>query len=199
MKFFANERGTSLVEVLVALVFVVLLGAMSHAWMRAILFSARVQEVAVKAHEAAIMAADVFVREVRMAGFSAGAEVEAVGGADATFVRVAADFNGDGDVADAHETIAYAYDAAKHRLTRATGGGRPQPFVSDVAEAGVVFSFFDAAARQLVPAAAELGSGDRSRVRRIDLALEIEASIPGQPQLAPVHARISTSAFLRNG
>jgi len=137
-----RERGSSLVELLVSTLFLSILMAISYSFARAALMSARVQEVKSEAQEITVMATDVLVRELRMAGFSAaGQPLTAVLAAAPDRVDVATDLNGDGDTDDSNERVEYCYDAAKSQVMRATGGGSPQPLVPNVPLDGLHFRF----------------------------------------------------------
>jgi hypothetical protein len=186
------------VELLAGLLLVSVLSSMAYAWTRAVLLSARVQEQATEVQEAAVMAADFVVRELRMAGYShAGAPLAGVRAAGRDFVSVAADLNGDGDTNDAHERIAYAHNLGRTSLMRATGGGRPQPVVRNVPGGGLSFAFFDDDGRQLGGNGAALDDDDLGRVRRIDVRVLVLRRLP-ELGGRDVQTEVFGSACLRN-
>jgi type II secretory pathway component PulJ len=199
MKRRLGQRGFSLAEVLTSTLFVSILTAMSYTFARGALMNARLQDAQSDAQESAMMAVDVLTREVRMAGFSAaGTPLTGLLDAGAERVQIAADLNGNGNTADADELIAYAYNGAKQQLTRATGGGSPQPFVRDVPAGGVHFSFFDAGGHELQPAAGTAGAAQRASVRRIDAVLTVELPNPDPTVPHPLRSTSATSIALRN-
>lgn len=192
-------RGTSLVEVLLSMLFVSLLGALSYGFARAALTSARVQEANSEVRDTAAMAVDVLTREVRMAGFSAGGTpLAGVIAAARERVEVAADFDGDGQTTGANEHIAYSYDPEKHALLRATGAASPQPLAVNLAAGGVAFSYFDAQGREIAAAAPGLSLDERRRIRRIDVVLRVEVANPDPSVAAPLRSVGAASICLRN-
>jgi hypothetical protein len=193
-----NRRGTSLVELLTATVFVSTLTAMSYTFARAALMSARMQEVKSEAQEVTAMTLDILTHDLRMAGFSAaGTPLTAVRVAESDYVEVASDFNGDGDTADSNELIAYSYNEEGHQLMRATGGGSPQPLARNVPADGVRFSFFDAHGTELVGRRG-MTAEERRRIHRIDVALRVQLAHPDPNARMPVTVAMSSSVCLRN-
>ena len=157
------------------------------------------QEVKSEAQEVTVMALDVLEREIRMAGFSAGPQpVTAIRAASADRLEVAADLNGDGDTTDSNERIAYGVDDEQHELTRATGGGSPQPMVRNVPNGGVRFTFFDASGAEISAGTGGLPLSDRRRIHRIDLLVRVEIPSADPDIPAPVTATATGSICLRN-
>jgi prepilin-type N-terminal cleavage/methylation domain-containing protein len=98
--------------------------------------SHRQQERMSEMQQTARAAMALITREARMAGYDpTGIRFSGIT-YDPDALRIQADLNGDGDVADANENVVYAYDAATRRLTRNTGGGR-----QSVAEQVETFAF----------------------------------------------------------
>jgi type IV pilus assembly protein PilW len=193
------QCGSTLVELLMSTLFVSLLMAMSYSFARAAVMSARVLEIKSESQEVAVMALDVMVRELRMAGFSAAAQpLAAMRAADREYVEVAADLNGDGDTDDPNELIAYSYDAQQHELMRATGGGSPQPLARHVPLNGLRFAFFDAAGSEMPVTSGGMTAEERLRIHRIDARLRVELSNPDPRATQPLTTTVSISACLRN-
>jgi hypothetical protein len=191
--------GTSVVEVLVSLLFVSILGAMSYGFSRAALRSARIQEAKSEAQEVTVMALDVLARELRVAGFSAAAApLTGIRSAGREHVEIACDLDGNGDTAGANELIAYAYDGLKRQLTRATGGASPQPFVYNVPPGGVCFSYFDGSGQELSTGTGDLTAQQCGRVHRIDVRLRVEIPNPNPDDPAPLKSTVSSTICLRN-
>ncbi|MFQ5667199.1 MAG: PilW family protein [Candidatus Binatia bacterium] len=194
-----RERGATLIELLSSTLLVSILMALSYSFARAALMSARLQETESEAQEVTVMALDMLVREIRMAGFSAaGARLTAVRTAGPDRVTVVTDLNGDGDTTDSNEVIAYGYSEEKHQLRRATGRGSPQPLVRDVPPDAVHFSFFDARGIEITPGEAGLTQAERARVHRIDILLRVELPNPDPTVAVPVTSTVSSSVCLRN-
>jgi hypothetical protein len=165
-----------MVEMLTSMVFIAWLSAMSYAFTRTALVNARAQETRRGMEQAAVLAVDVLLRELRMAGFSAAGEVlPAVQAATPERVEVAADFNGDGDIDDANERIMYAYDGSKRSVMRATGGGSPQPFVPDVPPGGFFLRYSTKDGSALPTDADGLDANERAMIAAVGLRLQIDA------------------------
>lgn len=193
-----GAAGSSLVELLISLVFLGLVMAIAYSFARASFQSVRLQEAQSEAQEVALLALDLLVREVRMAGFSAaGARLTAVSAASRERVEVMTDLDGDGASDGPNEVIAYGYNAEKRELVRATGGASPQPLARDVPPGGVSFAFFDASGTALPEGDGSMALADRQRIHRIDVVLQTE--IPGRPgDTATTVTTVSASICLRN-
>jgi len=169
---------------------------MSYTFARAALMSARVQEVKSEAQEVTVMALDILTRELRTAGCGTVAKpVAAVRIAATDRIEVASDLNGDGDIADSNEIIAYNYDVTKQSLMRATGGGSPQPLVKNIARDGVRFTYFDGQGTEIDAGSTSV---DRARIRRIDVMLNVEIPNPDPLAAAPLTSKVAGSVALRN-
>jgi len=191
--------GSALVEALVATLMLAFLGAYAYGFVRAALATVRTQEVVAEGAAATALAAAVWAQEMRVAGFGAtGRGPGALRVATATTIEVAADLNGDGDIDDPHEIVAYGYDASRRLVTRATGGGAPQPFVTDVTSDGVRFSYFDAAGGELAIPAEGLSLAARRRVRAVRFELRLALAHRGAFGGGEVAAWTSSTVHLRN-
>jgi type II secretory pathway pseudopilin PulG len=128
--------GFGLIELLVVLcVQGILMAALAMSFTSQ-LRSHRLQERMSAMQQIARAAMALITREARMAGYDpTGIPFSGIT-YDADALRILADLNGDGDVADANESVVYAHDAATQRLTRNTGGGR-----QSVAEQVETFAF----------------------------------------------------------
>ncbi len=193
----SDQSGTSLAELLTGMLFLSIVSAMSYSFARAALMSAQLQAAKSEAQEVALSALDVLVREVRMAGFSAAAApVVGIRAAGVSHVEVASDLNGDGDVADSNELIGYSLDDTAHVLTRATGGGSPQPVARNVS--ALRFVFLDDTGAEILPLAGDLSAEQCGRVRRIDVLLSIELPNPDPLVSRSVTSMVTASVQLRN-
>ncbi|MDE0029524.1 MAG: hypothetical protein OXU42_09025 [Deltaproteobacteria bacterium] len=100
------------------------------------------QEQVSAMHQNARAAMTMVVREARKAGYDpSGLDFDGIS-YDAARLRIAVDHNGDGDLSDSNERVAYYHDAAQMLLRRSTGGGG-QPVVEDVQ--GFAVEYLDAA------------------------------------------------------
>jgi hypothetical protein len=192
-----SQRGGSLVEVLASTLLISILAAMAYGFTRSALLCVRVQDAKAEVQEAAVLAADVLIRELRSAGFSPAAPCPGLLTAETERVEIGADLNGDGDIDDAHERIAYAYDTSARQITRATAGGSPQPFITGVPAGGLRFAYLDASGVAIAPGLTGLNAGDRSRIRAIAVQLQVELSNP-QPGAPALTAAVSSTVCLRN-
>jgi len=126
-----KESGFTLAELLIALAItgIVLSAAVNT-------FIAQRRAYALQEHVTAMTqgtraAMEMVTREIRMAGYNpAGTNFDGIT-YDPTQVQIRADLNGNGDTADAHETIVYAYNPATQQLLRETDGSS-QPIADHI-------------------------------------------------------------------
>ncbi len=127
----ASARGFTLIELLVVLAIQGILLAAAVTSFTGQLTTHDLQEQITAMHQNARAAMTMVVREARKAGY----DPAGVGFAGITYdpvrLRIAVDHNGDGDLSDSNESVAYYHDAAQMLLRRSTGGGG-QPVVEDV-------------------------------------------------------------------
>ena len=135
-----NERGFSLVELLIAMTIgLIILTALSSTFlMQRKIYD--VQEQVAEMVQNARAAMDMMTREIRMAGYDPKGAMQRSDPTGAKFVgipydanklQIYADLNGDEDTDDSHEDITYTYDAANLQIDRNTGGG-DQPFAENI-------------------------------------------------------------------
>jgi type IV pilus assembly protein PilW len=87
-------------------------------------------------------AMELVTRDIRMAGYTpAGASFDGIT-YDPTHLHIRADLSGDGDTADANETIVYSYNTATHQLMRETAGSS-QPIADHIQ--AFTFDYLDGA------------------------------------------------------
>jgi len=194
-----GQRGSSLVELMTSTLFVSIIMAMSYTFARSAFSAVHVQEARSDVQEASVMALDIMAREIRLAGFSAaGGPITGIRSAAVDHIEVGCDLNGDGDVADASEIIAYAYNPTKQQITRATGAGAPQPFVRNVPAGGLRFAYFDAAGAIIAVPTNGLSASDCKRIRRVDLEVHVRIAAGPAAGGASIDDTIGTSVCLRN-
>ena len=111
-----NEEGFTLIELLIALAISgIVLGAAVNTFM-AQRWSYALQEQVTEMTQGTRAAMELVTREVRMAGYNpARTSFDGIT-YDPTHVHIRADLNGDGDTADADETIVYAYNTATQQM-----------------------------------------------------------------------------------
>jgi hypothetical protein len=192
-----SHRGTTLVEILVGMAFSALFATMLHQLARSLLHGTAVLEVASEAEEAVRVALHVVTRDLRDAGFSVDGQLgNGIRYARPDGVDASADRNGDGDTDDANERIGYSTDAATRTLRRAMGLASPQPFLPNLTADGVSFRYYDAAGTLLSIDPPD--APDRSRIRRIEVTLQIELPNPDPAAAVPIRIAQSGSVALRN-
>jgi type II secretory pathway component PulJ len=193
----SKDRGATLVELLVSLVFVALFATMLHQFSRSMLYGVRVLETASEAAEGVRIALHVMARDLRDAGFSIDGQLgNGVTIARADALEVVADRNGDGDTNDANERVGYSTDAVRRSLRRSMGNAPPQPLLSDLAVDGMTLEYFDSAG---APLATDGSPATQSRIRRVDVSLRLELPHPDPAAQAPVRVEQRGSVALRNG
>lgn len=200
MKTRANPEGFSLLELLVSLTLTMAFAAVLLTFSSTLLHGAGVLEIASESQEAARIGVQLVTRDLRGAGFHArGGSVEAIRFAGAEAVGISLDLNGDGDVLDANEKIAYGFDAEKRSLMRTLGDGSPQPMLNDLAADGLHLSYYDASGHPLPVEEAGLAEEERARVRRIDVTIRIELPNPDPASSTPIRSEQRGTIWLRNG
>jgi len=193
----ADDRGASLAELLTSLLFLAIVSAISYTFVRAAFMSAQRQAAKGEAQEVTLATIDLLARDVRMAGFSAAAApLAGLRAAGSEYVEVVCDLNGDGDVADSNEQIAYSYDAPARQLMRATGGSSPQPVARNVSS--VRFGYVDGNGTSIGPLVGGLSPEQRARVRRVDVELTVELPNPEAAAGRALTSTATTSIQLRN-
>jgi|SRR5579862_1054853 len=193
----SQQRGAGLAELLTSLLFLSVVSAISYTFVRAAFTSAQRQTAKGEVQEITAATLDMLVRDVRVAGFSAAAApLAGLRAAEPERIEVVCDLNGDGDVADVNERIAYSYDAASRQLMRATGGASPQPVARNVTR--LHFNYLDANEIELVPPSGGLSAELCARVRRVDVELSVELPSPDAPADHALTSTATTSIQLRN-
>ncbi len=194
----ADDRGAVFIDVVTGMALALLVIGLAQTWARAVLYNQKTLEAVAVARQDATLALDAVARDIRNAGFglSNGAAPLIAAGKD--HVELAADHNADGDTADAHEHIRYAYRADRRQMTRASGRGNAQPFVDDVAPAGVRFSYWDASATEIRSGPSGVNGADLARIRRIDVRLVLELRNPDPQATVAVRTEATVSVAMRN-
>lgn len=195
---FREARGVVFIDVLVSMLFVLLLIGMAQTWARSTLFAQRALEAAVAADQDATLALAGLAREIRDAGYDTAGSIAPLGAAGPDHLELLADLNGDGDNNDGFEHITYAYRADRRQVTRRSGNGNAQPFSDNVPPGGFSLSYWTDTGQPIAAEGSALSAADLSRVRRIDIALEIEIPNPDPLLPAPLRTQAAVSVALRN-
>src|SRR4030095_12556762 len=119
---FYNQKGFTLIETLVSMVFSLAVLASIYGLLRAQTHTVKGQESRVEAHEYALSVLDTIVREMRNTGYfpfgAACTNISNSGGivsADAQSFRLVYDTNGDGTC---EEDVSFTYDATNKNILR---------------------------------------------------------------------------------
>lgn len=200
-------QGVTLVELLVAMGITGIFCAAVYSFYQLHRNVLKAEETRASLRESSRLALDFMVRELHMAGarpIRGGAcdGFERLTEAETHRVTMQYDFRGnsaaaaaDGCPDDPSEQISYVYDADEQLLRRATSGGAPQPFVSDVPPDGFTLSYFDLAGNELTP---PLDEEDRAAVRTMRIVVMTQMAHPNPTQTEPLVAEFSSTVFLTN-
>jgi type II secretory pathway component PulJ len=191
--------GSTLVELLVSIVFLALLTATVQQFARAMLRGVRVLEAASEAQEAARLGVGLIVGDLRDAGYSPHGDLgNGLRRAEVDAIALARDLNGDGDTDDGNERVAYLYARERRTLQRAMGDAPPQPLLGDLALDGLRFTYFSAEG-PVTPAAGGLDAGQRALIRRVTAHLAIAIPHPDPSFTIPLRTEQTGVVWLRNG
>jgi hypothetical protein len=164
-------------------------------------------EVKLDVQESSRLAIDFIVRELHFAGARPvqGGPCEGferLTEAESQRITMQYDFRGasigtppDGCPDDPNERITYLYDETAHLIKRATGGGAPQPFISDVFPDGFLLQYFDRDGSELAPA---LDSAQRAAVRSIVVTVRTSKPHPNPQVVDPIISELRSTVFLPN-
>jgi hypothetical protein len=182
------------------MVLMISFAAVLHTFSRTLFRGAGLLETSSECQEAARIGVQLVTRDLRGAGFHArGGSIEAIRFARADSVGISMDLNGDGDVADLNEKVAYSLDTEKRALMRTLGDASPQPMLNGLAPDGLQLSYFDGSGRLLPLGETGLADADRPSVRRIDVTLRVELPNPDPAQSTPLRQEQTGTVWLRNG
>jgi len=193
-----RTAGFTLVELLVGIVFLAVFGLAVHQFCTALLRGVRVLELASEAQEAARLGVQLIVADAREAGFSpAGPLSDGIRRAGSDVLAIARDLDGDGDVDDQSERVAYEYASDRHALLRAQGDAPAQPLLADLDDDGVAFAYLDADGA-LLPAGSELDGEQRARIRRVTVRVRVAIRRTDPAFNQPIRVEQAGTATLRN-
>lgn len=194
-----TQRGTSLVELLIALLALALFATGVQQFSRTMLRGVRVLEAAAEAQEAVRLGAQLVVADLRDAGFSPlGALDTGIRHAAPDAVALVRDLNGDGDSDDPGEAVAYRQAADRGQLQRTLGSAPPQPLLDGVPAGGFRLTYLGDDGAPLA-AGTELDDGQRARIRRVIVRVGVAVPHPDPAVSAPLRAEHVSTVALRNG
>ena len=194
-----RNQGTSLVEVLMTVMFLGLFVSVLHQFSRTMVRGVGVLEAASEAQAVARIAIERISRDLRETGYGSPDGLEhAVAIARWDAITIVRDFDGDGATDGPNERVGYSFNADKRALMRTTGKESPQPMVSDLAPNGLVFGCFDADAVSIPVEEGGLDSADRDRIRRVDVRIAIDIPHPDPSYRTPIGTVQTATIVLRN-
>lgn len=195
----APSRGSTLIEVLVALALSSVFAVLIYGFARSCLRAVQTQQARSDARETAFLALDLMIREIRQAGYGSPDPVlPRLAVAEHESLSLRADFNGDGQLDGANESVRYAADDERGTLTRASGSAPPQPVVTHLEAASLSFSYFDAVGVELNTGISGLDAVQRAAVCRVDVAFTI--AVPSRDPFIEESTRVTVASTvaLRN-
>lgn len=165
-----DARGSTLVELLVALAFVAGIAAQTSTWMRTALAAARAFDATTGRSRGLWLGLEALAVDVHNAGFSAaGTPMIGLREATPTSLSLGQDVNGDADLDDENELVRYRYVLEEDVLRRGTGTAGMQVFVDDLDGLRVEFRYRSASGARIAPDGSPLDAGQRAAVRRVDV------------------------------
>lgn len=206
--FLRQSQGVTIVETLVTLgiTSVFCTALCGFYWLHLKVLKA--EEVRLSLRDSSRLAVDFMVRELHMAGARPvrGGPCEGferLTEAEEQRITMQYDFRGDTSSAppdscpdDPSESITYLYDADEQLLRRATSGGAPQPFISDVPPEGFLLSYFDRDGIELSPPL--VTSEERAEVHSVRIGVVTRKAHPDPTRLDPLESEFSSTVLLVN-
>jgi prepilin-type N-terminal cleavage/methylation domain-containing protein len=201
------SRGFSALELLVTMGVAGIFSGVLYTFYHLQTHALKGQEIAVGLREGSRLALDFLVREIPLAGARPvrGGPCEGFERlTEATDQRIvfqydyrasSAGSSPDGCPDDPNERIVYTYDSSTQVLKRGTGGGPPQPFISDVPPDGFRIQYFD---REGIDLGSSLTKTQREAVISIIVTVRTSKLHPNPTVTAPLTAELRSTIFLPN-
>jgi type II secretory pathway component PulJ len=199
--------GFTVVEAMVAIGIAGLLYAALYGFYSIHLRVVKAEEVRISLQESNRVAVDFLMRELHLAGArplrdSACEGFERLTAAEEQQVTLQYDSRGnsagtppDGCPDDPGEQVTYVYDDSDQVLKRATGGGAPQPLITDVPVNGFLLRYF---ARDGSELESPLNNPERAEVHTIVVTVRVSAQHPDPQIETPITSELSSTVFLPN-
>ncbi|MGE0679910.1 MAG: hypothetical protein AB7P69_03225 [Candidatus Binatia bacterium] len=206
--FLRQPQGVTIVETLVTLgiTSVFCTALCGFYWLHLKVLKA--EEVRLSLRDSSRLAVDFIVRELHLAGArpvrgGACEGFERLTEAEEQRITMQYDFRGNTSSAppdscpdDPSERITYLYDADEQLLRRATSGGAPQPFISDVPPDGFLLSYFDRNGEEL--SSSLVTPEERAAVYSVRIEVITRKTHPDPTHLEPLESEFSSTIFLVN-
>lgn len=206
-----EQRGLSLLEVLIGLALTPIVLAGIHSAYRAQVYALKANNTAYAQQELARATLDLIVREVRMAGYdpsglalatSPGPACPGVrqGLLEATPTRLSirADLNGDGTVTNPGEDVVYELDGILHQIRRTDPLGSVVLF-DEAPNDGLVLRYFDTndPPVELIPTPS-LSAGERDCVGTVRVVVRASTPNPDPRAGTSLTSKASSQAAIRS-
>lgn len=196
-----NQRGFTLMEVIVASVIALMAIGTINWFSRYQLFSLRNQAVQSDIQMTARSVSDVFARDVRRAGFNplCAGDISALGKAKTNEVTLRSDLNGDGSLSGVDESLTYrlASSDGQTRLER-IANGRTDVLLNGIDSASTRFRFYDQIGNEVTNGLTGLTNAEMVVVQRIRLELAVAAAPVDPNRAAPMQVQLANDVNLRN-
>jgi len=175
-----NDRGSSLIDLLVGASVALVVGAGAVTFVRSQSLAMRTQAGQLDLNDVARAVVEFTAREIRMAGYNprciVPSPVDAIVTAEPQLLRIQYDLNENGVLdggATASEDVTYQYDADTKTLQRVVGG-QASDLATDIPENGFELKYFQIDGTQLVGTGGGgvLTGAQMAAVRRVSIRLE---------------------------
>ncbi len=194
---FRRQRGFTIVDVLLSVIFLALLAAILQSFAIASMQSLQVRRVADDLQETARIAVEIMSRDIRDTGYGlSGPGARGLRRAGPTAISLARDLDLDGATDSSNERISYELSFETKQLRRRLGNAPPQPMVEHLDPDQIVFRFRDAHGDE-IQASTDLDDSERAEVRQIEITLRLTAPHP-IIAVDPITATHRASVGLRN-
>jgi len=192
--------GWTLVDALLATLFLALMAAVVHSVVTTSLHVLGVRQAADDLDETARIALEIMARDIRDAGYglveSADRGLRVAG---QTRIRLARDLDLDGETASSNEIVSYSLDDESGQLRRQLGNAAPQPMVESLDSGQVLFRYFDDRGMEVNAEDTDLENAQRAIVRQVEITLRLSSQNPAPGASGRIVVQHRTSVGLRNG
>ena len=207
----ANQRGFTLMDLLVGTTIALIVGAGAVSFVRAQALASRTQMAQTDMNDETRGVIEFMARELRLAGYyprcTAGAQwgminaTQGIIAASPQSIRIQYDLNENGVIetaANTSEDVIYQYDEATSSVQRVEGGVTSD-LTGDVPATGFALAYYDTAGALIAGSGAggALTTAQTLAVRRISIKLELEKT-PDVRTTNEVRSSLWTNVLLRN-
>ena len=196
-RIFKDNSGFTLVEVLVAVFFGLIVMAAEYSFFREQLFSLLTQEIKTATLQDARGALDIMIPELRNAGSwatgTAPAGCSRVVTATSTLIRVQADLDANGDCSSAAgEDVSYDLASATSTCPGSIIRRNGECLVANVVLPGALFTYYDSTNALLS------GTPSVGDIKRVQIAFAVQTSNPNPRINGDITSTLSSSVGFRN-